>query len=79
MEVHNALLVLTKLVSVYPSYKKLADLIEKQIEPLKTQKERKDIQALAERFIHQIKTVVRERERERRIRFQEEKQTREML
>jgi hypothetical protein len=62
MEVHNALLILTKLVSVYPSYKKLADLIEKQIEQLKAQKERKDIQALAERFIHQITPLIRERE-----------------
>jgi len=50
MEVHNTLIILSKIVSVYPSYKKLAELIEKQVNRLKAQKERKDLQALAERY-----------------------------
>jgi hypothetical protein len=46
VEMRSALLALTKLVQVYPSYRPIADLVEENIVPLKTDE---DLKTLAQR------------------------------
>lgn len=46
VEMRSALLALTKLVQVYPSYRPIADQVEENIVPLKTDE---DLKTLAQR------------------------------
>jgi THO complex subunit 2 len=53
VEMRSALLALTKLVQVYPSYRPIADLVEENIVPLKTDE---DLKTLAQRYSAQLES-----------------------
>lgn len=51
MEIRNALIVLTKLVKVFPSIRTHASLLEKRVLKIKEEEERDDLKVLAARWV----------------------------